>query len=100
MICRFCSQWNPESAGRCCFCDNVLDGTQDTTRDGQPAYLRNTGRQLQVPRAQRSMYDPRPQGMELDLSGLWRKGGKDRMLLVAGVVIAVVILLGMVIRSC
>jgi hypothetical protein len=37
LICRFCSQWNPEQATRCCFCGNPADAVEDTTRAGRPS---------------------------------------------------------------
>ena len=100
MICRFCAQWNPDSASRCSFCDNAADAAEDTTRDGQPAYIRNTGQQFQVPRAQASVFDRPTNTGPVDLVDMWRKGGKDRVTLVAGVVILVVIALGMLIHNC
>jgi hypothetical protein len=35
LICRFCSQWNPERAARCCFCQNRLDAAEDRTASGR-----------------------------------------------------------------
>jgi hypothetical protein len=35
VLCRFCSQWNPEGALRCCFCNNLSGATQDQTRGGR-----------------------------------------------------------------
>ena len=37
MICRFCQQWNPDPATRCCFCGNALDATEDATASGRPS---------------------------------------------------------------
>jgi hypothetical protein len=31
MLCRFCKQWNPDGAKRCCFCQNDLEATEDAT---------------------------------------------------------------------
>lgn len=100
MICPYCSQWNPDSAPRCSFCDNQPGSGEDRTASGQPAYLRNTGMQVQLPKVQRSMFAEPQRGGELNLSEMWRKGGKDRALLVVGAVIAVVIVLGMVVHNC
>lgn len=36
MICRFCSQWNPEGEARCCFCQNALEAEVDATVSGRP----------------------------------------------------------------
>lgn len=41
MNCRFCDQWNPEGEQRCCFCTNLLDGTEDRTLAGTADYLQN-----------------------------------------------------------
>lgn len=90
MICRFCSQWNSEGAGRCCFCGNQLDAAEDVTASGTPDYLRNTGQQLQLPKAMRSRYDPPPDGF--DLMEKLRGKGSDRLvgvLVVAGIALAV-----------
>jgi hypothetical protein len=35
LICRFCNQWNPDGALRCCFCNNLSEATQDQTRAGR-----------------------------------------------------------------
>jgi len=100
LICRFCEQWNPDSANRCCFCDNPADAVEDGTTHGTPAYIRNTGRQLQVPRAERSMFDERQKGVELNLGEMWRQGGSQRLMVIAGAVIALAIVLGMLIHNC
>jgi hypothetical protein len=96
LICRFCSQWNPEGTNRCCFCGNPLDATEDRTLSGAPDYLRNTGQQLQVPKAMRSRFDTPPEG-GFDLMEKLRSGsGSDRLigvLVVAGV--ALMVLYGM-----
>ena len=41
MICRHCSQWNPDGQPRCCFCNNLLAGEKDETLSGAPGYLRS-----------------------------------------------------------
>jgi hypothetical protein len=47
LICRFCAQWNPGGELRCCFCNNRLDGTEDATLAGAPAYTQK----IQMPLA-------------------------------------------------
>jgi hypothetical protein len=54
LICKFCSQWNPEGEPRCCFCDNALDAEEDATLSGRPSYTKNTGASL--PKPLRSMF--------------------------------------------
>jgi len=101
LICKFCAQWNPDATKRCCFCDNVFDGTEDQTSHGTPSYVRNTGRQFQVPKAQRSIFDKVPsfdEGFDINLSAMWRKGGIERALVIAAVVVVAVIVVGMTLR--
>lgn len=31
MTCRFCTQWNPQTAVKCAFCGNSLDASEDLT---------------------------------------------------------------------
>lgn len=40
MTCPFCGQWNPDDKQRCCFCENLLQGGEDATISGRPAYER------------------------------------------------------------
>jgi hypothetical protein len=35
LICRFCSQWNPDEALRCSFCANLARATEDATASGR-----------------------------------------------------------------
>jgi len=35
LSCRFCQQWNPAVATRCCFCGNLLDAAEDATAGGR-----------------------------------------------------------------
>lgn len=39
MSCRVCGQWNPKDASRCAFCENELEGVEDTTGHGKPVYI-------------------------------------------------------------
>lgn len=39
MICRYCSQWNPDGTMRCCFCQNLVASEEDATISGTATYL-------------------------------------------------------------
>ena len=60
MDCAFCSQWNPDDASRCCFCDNPTGADEDNTVKARPAY---EGKKLNIPKALPSSFDlPRATG--------------------------------------
>jgi hypothetical protein len=63
LICAFCEQWNPDGALRCCFCNNLLEGTEDTTLDGTPGYAKKVA--VTTPHPAQQRYDPRatPEGL-------------------------------------
>jgi hypothetical protein len=46
LICRFCEQWNLDSAPRCVFCGNAFSSETDDTLAGRPSY---DGPRLTVP---------------------------------------------------
>jgi hypothetical protein len=102
LICRFCSQWNPEGELRCCFCNNRLDGTEDATLAGAPAYTQR----IQVPLASPDRSATGPSLVKMgrgvleqvrEAGGLshWVRGldSEQRTCLVAGIVV----LLGIVV---
>lgn len=89
MICRHCSQWNPDGQERCCFCDNRVDGGEDRTASGQPAYLKNVQTTGQLPQVMRSEFDrPIPENLRQALWELVR-----RELPKLGAIVAVVLVL-------
>ena len=97
MICRFCSQWNPESAVRCSFCNNRTDATEDATLDGTPDYVRNTGEHVEIPRALPSQFDrPEP---AFDVMTILRGRKWQPLNTIIGVVV-VLIVVGLLLRSC
>jgi hypothetical protein len=88
LICRHCSQWNPDGDERCCFCDNLVAGGEDSTASGQPAYLRNVQTTGQLPPVVRSEFDrPIPENL---WQSLWELVRRD--LAKAAAVLAVVLL--------
>lgn len=59
MECKFCSQWNPQGATRCCFCDNQPGAEADASASGRPPY--ETRSRAAVIKALPSSYDlPKP----------------------------------------
>jgi len=85
LICRFCTQWNPDGELRCCFCSNKLADEVDATLDGRPEYSRNvrvTAPVTSVPRpGERGEEDLIGQIMDMDKEQLIGLG-----LIVLGVV--------------
>jgi len=94
LICRFCSQWNPEGGLRCCFCSNPFDATEDNTRAGVPDYVRNTGQQYQIPKAIRSEFAQRPPGEIFNPLEAIQSGGVER---VKGILFVVAIVIGVIV---
>ena len=100
LICRFCSQWNPASAQSCCFCDNATDATEDDTRHGTPAYLRNRDRRFYVPQVEASKLELPCEVIER-CRGLTRiRGNVQRMSLIGLWVGLCVVLLVILICMC
>jgi hypothetical protein len=88
LICRFCSQWNPDGQLRCCFCSNRLDGPEDDTVDGRPDYAKNV--RVTAPRpVQGGMLDDRVDAADLfsQLKGLGKEQLAGFALIVVGVIV-------------
>ena len=99
MICRFCSQWNPEDERRCCFCHNPLDAPEDTTATGRPAYERKATAKM-IPAVQSKYFPGQPRApgpVEVKVRGVKLKVSSE---VAAGIGAGLLILIMLIASQC